>query len=417
MKASNEQVVSINEELQTTNEELNTSQEELRSLNEELTTVNHQLQQKVDELESSHADLRNLLASSEIATICLERDYRIKWFTPGASGICNMVNADIGRDIRIFSADNLGAGLIEDTDSVLKTLAPKQRELILFNKSWYLRRILPYHTDSDHLSGVVITYTDISEAKMAAETAVTAQHALASSLEARVRERTTQLRKLTAELALTEERERRVLAQDLHDGLGQILAILKIKLTSIKDSERRGALKGALREIEELIDQSNQSVRTLMLQLVTPVLQALGLIPALEWLAEEMERVYGLTVHIESDGEKITLDEPANTTIFRAVRELLINVSKHAGCNVAHIGCFRDADHITISVTDEGNGFSHDAATPPRSGDFGFGLFSIKDRIEFIGGDMNIDTAPGCGTTVTIVFPAEHPEHTLQGAE
>lgn len=241
--------------------------------------------------------------------------------------------------------------------------------------------------------------------------------ALTNSLEARVRERTTQLRMLTAELALTEERERRLLAQDLHDGLGQILAILKIKLTSIKESERRGVLKKALQEIEGLIDQSNQSVRALMMQLSPPVLQALGLAPALDWLGEELERIYGLSVHIENHGSPISLGEPARTTIFRAVRELLINVSKHAGCNQAEVKCDHHENHVEISVIDHGGGFSYDESKPLIVGDLGFGLISIKDRIEFIGGDMNIDTQPGRGTTVTIVFPAAHPKNMPQREE
>lgn len=241
--------------------------------------------------------------------------------------------------------------------------------------------------------------------------------ALANSLESRVRERTTQLRMLTAELALTEERERRLLAQDLHDGLGQILAILKIKLTSIKESERRGKLKKSLQEIEALIDQSNKSVRTLMMQLSPPVLQALGLVPALEWLAEEMDRNYGLAVHIESHGPSISLGEPARTTIFRAVRELLINVSKHAGCDKAEVSCEQDENRMIINVTDHGEGFSYDPSAFPRVGDMGFGLISIKDRIEFIGGDMNIDTQPGCGTTVSIIFPSPHPKSIPQREE
>lgn len=406
LEASNKELQRSNARVVAINEELENSQAALQSVNETLTTVNLQLQSKVSELESSHADLRNLLASSEIATICLQRDYRIKWFTPEAGAICNMADTDIGSDIRTFSADNLGDGLINDTDFVLNTLIPKPRELHFFRGAWYLRRILPYRTGADRVSGVVITYTDITEARKAAEATAAAQKALASSLEARVRERTTQLRMLTAELALTEERERRLLAQDLHDGLGQILAILKIKLTSIKESERRGTLRKSLKEIENLIDQSNQSVRSLMLQLSPPVLQALGLVPALEWLAEEMERGYGLTVQIASDGAQIALKEPAKTTIFRAVRELLINVSKHAGCKTAQVDCRRIADSLRISVIDQGDGFSYDESRVPQPGDSGFGLISIRDRIEFIGGDMHIDTAPGHGTRVTIAFPA-----------
>ena len=252
------------------------------------------------------------------------------------------------------------------------------------------------------------SYSDITDAKRSAQAAAAAQRAMAASLEDRVRERTAQLRALTAELALTEERERRVLARDLHDDLGQLLAIIKIKLTSLEESERRGALKGPLQEIEALVDQANRSARSLMLQLSPPALQALGLVPALEWLGEEMERIYGLSVRIDKEGDLPALEEPARTTIFRAIRELLINVAKHAQTNVAQINCDQPASgQLSISVTDQGLGFDSERALSSPAKDSGFGLISVRERIEFIGGRMTVDTKPGYGTTITIVFPAE----------
>ena len=238
--------------------------------------------------------------------------------------------------------------------------------------------------------------------------AAAAQRAVAVLLEERVRERTAQLRALTAELALTEERERRVLARDLHDDLGQLLAIIKIKLTSLEESERRGALKGPLQEIETLVDQANRSARSLMQQLSPPALQTLGLVPALEWLGEEMERIYGLSVRIDKDGDLPALEEPARTTIFRAIRELLINVAKHAQTNVAQINCHQPASgQLSVSVTDQGRGFDSERALSSPAKDSGFGLISVRERIEFIGGRMTVDTMPGYGATITIVFPAE----------
>ena len=229
-----------------------------------------------------------------------------------------------------------------------------------------------------------------------------------TALEDRVRERTAQLRALTAELVLTEERERRVLARDLHDDLGQVLAIIKIKLTSLEERERRGALKGPLQEIEALVDQANRSVRSLMQQLSPPTLQTLGLVPALEWFGEEMERIYGVSVRIDKDGDLPALEEPARTTIFRAVRELLINVAKHAQTTVAQINCHQPANgQLSISVTDQGRGFDAERALSSPAKDSGFGLISVRERIEFIGGRMTVDTMPGYGTTITIVFPAE----------
>lgn len=406
LKNSIEQLESSNEELKASNEEIVSINEELQSLSKDLTTVNQQLQMKLADLENSNADINSLLASSQIATICLDRDYRIKWFSPGMKEIVNIIAGDVGRPIIDFSTVGLGGGLIEDANDVLATLAPRQRELLSQDKRWYLRRVVPYRSNSNTIGGVVVTYTDISEAKQTAEEVAHAQSTMAALLEQRVRERTAQLRTLTAELALTEERERRVLARDLHDDLGQVLAIVKIKLSSLEESERRGALMEAVKEIETLIDQANRSVRSLTLQLSPPTLQTLGLIPALEWLAEEMERLYGLAVHVDEEDDLPALDEPARTTIFRAIRELLINVAKHAKTSIAQLNCGRTDDgRISISVTDQGPGFDYQQALTKPVGDAGFGLISVRERVEFIGGEMSVDSMQGYGTTVTIVFP------------
>lgn len=238
--------------------------------------------------------------------------------------------------------------------------------------------------------------------------AAIALRCMADSLEERVRQSTAQLRALNAELTLTEDRERRILARDLHDDLGQVLAIVKIKLSAIEGSERRGMLKAALKDIEQLIDQANRSVRSLMLQLSPPILQTLGLIPALEWLAEEMERLYGLVVHIDSEGKLPNIAEPARTTVFRSIRELLINVAKHAKTPRAQVFCHPGEDGLVcLSVTDQGHGFNYQETLGKPVGDAGFGLLSVRERIEFIGGRMDVDSQPGYGTTISIIFPGE----------
>ena len=198
LKVSNEEVVSVNEELRSLNEELESSKEELQSLNEELSTVNQQLQSKVLELESANSDLKNLIASSDIATLCLDRQLHIKWLTPGMQSVYKLIASDIGRPISDFSEVLIGDGLVGDAKTVQKKLVPIEKEVKLPNGHWYLRRVLPYRTDDERIDGVTITFTDITESKRTADTK-----------EKRVLERTTQLRALTVELSLAEERERR----------------------------------------------------------------------------------------------------------------------------------------------------------------------------------------------------------------
>lgn len=408
LKVSNEEVVSINEELQSINEELESSKEELQSLNEELSTVNQQLQSKVIELENANADLKNLLASSEIATICLDRDLHIRWFTPAMKKVFNVIDSDVGRAIGDFAAALSGGALLEQARVVLNKQAPLQRELQLQDARWYLRRIVPYRGEDDSVNGVVVTFIDITEARVGAESAVAAQRKANESLEQKVRERTVQLRALAVELSLAEERERRSLAQDLHDDLGQVLAIIKHKLTALHGGERSAELAGELKAIEDLIDQANKSMRTLAFQLSPPVLHTLGLIPALEWLTEEMERVYGLKVRLSDDGASKPLDEPSRTTLFRAVRELLINVAKHAGTRMAEITSLRSDGRLTLAVNDDGGGFDYPKALQAAPGTGGLGLRSLRERIEFIGGEMHVDSRANEGTTITLIAPLEN---------
>jgi len=407
LKVSNEEVVSVNEELQSINEGLESSKEELQSLNEELSTVNQQLQSKVSELETANADLKNLLASSEIATVCLDRDYRIRWFTPAMNSLFNLMDSDLGRPISDFAAALSGGALLDDTAAVLKQLAPVQRQFELDDRRWYLRRIVPYRGEGERIDGVVVTFTDITEARRSAESLVEAQRKATESLEQKVRERTAQLRALAGELSLAEERERRSLAQDLHDDLGQVLAIVKHKLTALHGRGRSAGTAAELKSIEALIDQANKSMRTLAFQLSPPVLHTLGLIPALEWLAEEIERVYGLKVGLSDDGAAKPLGETARTALFRAVRELLINVAKHAKASAAEITSLRAADQLTLAVSDDGSGFDYEQALAAPPGGSGLGLMSVRERVEFIGGEMHVDSSPGAGTTVTIVAPLQ----------
>ena len=173
LKASNEEITSMNEELQSANEELETSKEELQSLNEELATVNNQLQRKVEELEGTTNDLANLLSSTEIATVFVDRELKIRFFTPSMKTLMDVIATDIGRPIGSFAAKFHDPKLLEEARSVLERLAPAAAEVRADDGRWYLRRIVPYRTEDNRIDGVVITFADITAPKTA-ETAVRA---------------------------------------------------------------------------------------------------------------------------------------------------------------------------------------------------------------------------------------------------
>jgi len=165
LKAVNEEVTSMNEELQSTNEELETSKEELQSLNEELTTVNLQLQAKVEELEDATDDLRNLLVSTHVATLFLDTELRIRRFTPAVTELMRLNRSDIGRVVSDLSHAFTVDDLPTTAQQVLDQLVPIESEVHTANGRWYLRRIQPYRTESQHVAGVVVTFSDFTSLK------------------------------------------------------------------------------------------------------------------------------------------------------------------------------------------------------------------------------------------------------------
>lgn len=165
LQSTNEELQSANEELQSTNEELETSKEELQSVNEELMTVNAESQNKIDELTRSSNDMNNLLASTDIATIFLDSDLRIKRYTPSASGVIKLIHTDIGRPVSDIVLTLEYEHLEYDVDQVLNTLIPVEKEVSGRKGKWYLMRIMPYRTMENVIDGVVITFVDISSQK------------------------------------------------------------------------------------------------------------------------------------------------------------------------------------------------------------------------------------------------------------
>jgi len=169
LKSTNEELQSANEELQSANEELETSKEELQSLNEELVTVNSELEGKIEDLSESHNDIRNFMDSTEIATIFLDNELCIKMFTPPATKLMNVIETDMGRPIGHISDNLTYENLVKDAEEVLKTLVFKENEVRTKDGHWYFMRIVPYKTIDNVIDGVVITFVDIHEQKIATE--------------------------------------------------------------------------------------------------------------------------------------------------------------------------------------------------------------------------------------------------------
>jgi two-component system CheB/CheR fusion protein len=175
-KAINEEALSVAEEYQSTNEELLTSKEELQSLNEELTALNSQLQETLDRQRTTANDLQNVLYSTDIATLFLDANLDIRFYTPATRSLFSVIPSDIGRPLADLNALVTDTDLLSDAQKILGSSVPIEREIRSREGAWYLRRVLPYRTHENGVEGVVITFTNITERKLAASAMENSRH-------------------------------------------------------------------------------------------------------------------------------------------------------------------------------------------------------------------------------------------------
>ncbi|MBW1686314.1 MAG: hypothetical protein JRS35_14770 [Deltaproteobacteria bacterium] len=214
-----------------------------------------------------------------------------------------------------------------------------------------------------------------------------------------LREARDRLRASTSEALLSEDRERRNLAVDLHDGLSQLLTLASMRLALLRRSLEGQGLDPGVREVEQLVTEARERSESVTFQLCPPVLHDVGLAEAAHWLADDLKRRYGLDVGLDEDGQRWSLDEVTRISLFRSLRELLINVAKHAQTSEAHVRLWGEGRLMLMSVEDQGAGFDQEGIPP------GFGLFSIRERLNHLGGSMQIDSVPGVGTKIVVVAP------------
>jgi signal transduction histidine kinase len=214
-----------------------------------------------------------------------------------------------------------------------------------------------------------------------------------------------QLRSLASQLSLAEERERRRIAIDLHDRVGQALAMANIKLGVLRQLESSAELSGLVDEVSNFIEQAIQEARTLMFEISSPILYELGFEAAIRHRVDQIQKQHGIIAVCEHDQQPKPLDDDVRILLFQAVSELMVNVVKHARARHVAVRIRRDEDQIRVCVEDDGMGFdaSGTATRPTLTG--GFGLFSIRERLSHIGGGLWIESQPGRGTLVTLVAP------------
>jgi len=304
----------------------------------------------------------------------------------------------IGKNALEFIAKNDHSRAVEDASKLLKTGRGKTSEYFIQVKD---RSLVPAELRASVIRDVegkaksfIVVIRNISERKASEE---------------KIRVNQEQLRSLASELTLLEERERRRIANDLHDHIGQILALSKIKLGELRASVSPSLVK-PLDEIHGFIEQTIRYTRSLTFELSPPLLYELGFEAAVEWLAEQIQEKHGISVDFEDDLQPKPLGKEMCILLFKAVSELLMNVIKHADAHKARVAIQREDSNIRITLEDDGIGFYIDEANP-LAGAKGFGLFSIRERLRHFGGSIQIQSGPRRGTLITLLAPMKQKEN------
>jgi PAS domain S-box-containing protein len=265
---------------------------------------------------------------------------------------------------------------------------------------------VPFFDADGKLLGFRGISRDITARKKAEESLRLAKEELELRVLERTRElavRADQLRSMAGELTMVEQRERRRLANVLHDHLQQLLVAAKFGLTALGKSGS-GKQINAVKEVEGVIDEAIASSRSLTAELSPPILHDEGLNAGFEWLVRRWAKTQGLSVKLETE-EIGVLPDDLTILLFQSVRELLFNVVKHSQTRLASIAMRRIDGSLRVSVSDQGIGFDPKTTSSPGEAGRGFGLFSVRERLELFGGRMEIESAPGRGSRVTLLVP------------
>jgi two-component system CheB/CheR fusion protein len=401
-RIATEEALSVNEEYQSTNEELLTSKEELQSLNEELTALNSQLQETLERQRTLGDDLQNILYSTDVATLFLDLDLRIRFFTPATKSVFAVISTDIGRPLADLAAVTLHDGLEEDARAVLAGLDPLERDIETKEGVWFRRRILPYRARGDRVEGVVITFTDITSrrqiataletAKKQAESANAAKSRFLASASHDLRQPLQTLALLQALLAKAVEGEKaQKLVTRLDDTLGAITSMLDTLLD--------------INEIEAGVTSAHLSV--------FPIDGLLGR------LREEF------TYHAEAKGLDLRimpcgLDVRSDPRLLeQMMRNLISNALKYTASGRVLVGGRRRGTVLSLEVWDTGIGIPAgevdrifdeyrqvDNPARERSRGLGLGLSIVKRIGELLAHPIIVRSDLGRGSRFAVEVPA-----------
>ena len=358
-----------------------------------LTDITDRKQLEKSLKESEHR-FRITLLNSPIVVFNQDRNLRFTWIYNPHHGYSQ--DDVIGKtDADFFEIESI-ARLTEIKRSVIETGISRREEVsmkLAGELLYYDSTFEPLRDPEGNIMGITCVAIDITKRKQDEEL---------------IRSYQEQLSLLASRLSLVEEKERRRIAKDLHDNIGQILACAKLKLGELNKSFHVDC-RPAVGQIYELVDQSIRYTRSLTAELSVPILYEMGLQPAVAWLGREFQKNHAVQFHLRDDGTNKPLNEDVQIVLFKAVRELLTNVGKHAHAKNITVSLARKDGSMQITVEDDGVGFDVEDTRKGTRIQTCFGLFSTREALKNCAGSLDIDSAPGRATRITLTAPLKIP--------
>ena len=413
VQAAAEEIETLNEEQQAANEELETVNEELQATVEELNTANGELESRTVQLESLAAELEARRSESEqwyraiveaatdYAIFTTDSEGRIDSWPAGAQTVFGWESDEIiGQSMEIlFTQEDRAAGAPEQE----ATLARESG--IADDIRWHIRKddrrvfiegsVRARRAPNGLFEGLLKIGQDVTERRMAEQERLEEDERIRATLETQVESATAELRELSRRLLEVQEEERRHLARELHDEIGQVLTGLSLQLASTN------ATDGHLAEAQKTIGALTEQVRQLSMDLRPATLDSYGLGPALEWYLDSYRRRTGVIVELRYEGIDRRFPPSVEIAAFRLVQEALTNVARHSGAKDALVQLLAEDDTLTVVVRDRGLGFDGSTNRPSS------GLLGMRERVALLDGKITIDGAPGDGVTITAELPVD----------
>jgi len=414
-KQAEEALRNANDRLQQQAEELQTQTEELQAQAEELTTANEELRDSEQALRESEERYRKFFTDDLAGDFIATADGRIVECNPAFADIYGLSSAAeaVRYNLRSFNSrdwTDLVARLKEEC--VIRThqcihRRPDGQEIHV------VANVVGHFDEAAELTAIKGYVYDDTERKQAEE----ALRELNATLESKVAQRTAelehrarQLQKLTLDLSEAEDRERKRLAEILHDDLQQTLAAAKFHLGLMSNRCKNDkTLQETTKRVEQLLVEAIGKSRSLSHELRPPGLAQSDLRETFEWLASQVQAKHGLTVHLDVRDRLGLRTEPIKTLLYKAAQEMLFNVVKHAQVREARLRLRRRRGNICLAVSDKGRGFDPQGLGSSA----GSGLLNIRERVNLLGGRMKVRSARGKGSTFLIVLP-DPPQQTGQ---